>query len=116
MIVSLQRRLDDRSLDGTRERTFFSYSLQYLQTTSGRQIEVHDWMITSYEVEFGHEIGSGGLYVIYYSFYVFAHYPATRAAAKCLKGRGTRQMSLLKSLRLTVVSLQAQGYVRTTFL
>jgi hypothetical protein len=62
MIVSLQRRLDSRS-DGGRERQFFSHVLLYLATTSGLRIELQNWMVTSYEVEFGPKIGSGGLYV-----------------------------------------------------
>ena len=62
MIVSLQRRLDSRS-DGSRERRFFSHVLLYLTTSSGLRIELQNWMVTSYEVEFGPKIGSGGLYV-----------------------------------------------------
>ena len=62
MMVSLQRRLQTGS-DDNRERQFFAYTLRYLTTFSGRQVEMEDWMVTSYEVEFGHEIGSGGLYV-----------------------------------------------------
>jgi hypothetical protein len=60
MIVSLQRRLDLRS-DGDRELQFFSHVLRYLTTTSGIRVELQNWMITSYEVEFGPKIGSGGL-------------------------------------------------------
>ena len=62
MMVSLERRLQIGS-DGNRERQFFTHSLQYLTTASGCQVEMDEWMITSYEVEFGREIGSGGLYV-----------------------------------------------------
>ena len=62
MIVSLQRRLDGRS-DGGCERRFFSHVLLYLTTSSGLRIELQNWMVTSYEVEFGPKIGSGGLYV-----------------------------------------------------
>ena len=29
---------------------------------SGQQIQLEDWMITSFEVQFGPKIGSGGLY------------------------------------------------------
>ena len=65
MIVSLQRQLKTGS-DQDREQQFFAHTLQYLTTCSGRQIEMEDWMITSYEVEFGHEIGSGGLYAFFY--------------------------------------------------
>jgi len=59
MMVSLQRRLQTGS-DDNREQQFFAYTLRYLTTFSGRQVEMEDWMVTSYEVEFGHEIGSGG--------------------------------------------------------
>jgi hypothetical protein len=61
MMVSLQRRLDN-PLDGDRERQFFLHALQYLITTSGHQVVMENWMITSYEVKFGPRIGSGGLY------------------------------------------------------
>jgi hypothetical protein len=63
MMVSLQRRLDHPS-DGDRERQFFSHTLEYLTTTSGRQVKMENWMITPYEVEFGPLIGSGGLSVV----------------------------------------------------
>jgi hypothetical protein len=62
MMVSLQRRLDHIS-DGDHERQFFSHALRYLVTSSGRQVEMESWMITSYEVELGPRISSGGLYV-----------------------------------------------------
>ena len=66
MMVSIQRRLDHLS-DGDREQQFFLYALRYLTTASGRQVEMENWMITSYKVEFGRQIGSGGLYVLYSS-------------------------------------------------
>lgn len=62
MIVSLQRKLGQQSTVD-QERLFFSHSLTSLSTLSGRQIQAEDWMITSYEVDFIEEIGSGGLYV-----------------------------------------------------
>ena len=62
MMVSLEHRLREIS-DEDVERRFFAHTLQYLTTSSGHQVEMEDWMITSYEVEFGKEIGSGGLYV-----------------------------------------------------
>jgi len=61
--VSLQRRVDHLS-DADPERQFCSRALQYLTTISGRQVEIQNWLITSYEVEFGPQIGSGGLYVL----------------------------------------------------
>lgn len=60
-MVTLQRRLDHGS-DSDREQRFFSRTLQHLTTISGRHVEMKDWMVTSYKVEFGHKIGSGGLY------------------------------------------------------
>ena len=60
MMVSLQRRLDHLS-DGDQEREFFSHTLEYLSTTSGHEVQMENWMITPYEVEFGPQIGSGGL-------------------------------------------------------
>jgi hypothetical protein len=62
MMVSLQKRLETGS-DEDQERRFYAHALRYLTTASGRHVEMEDWMITSYEVEFGHEIGSGGLCV-----------------------------------------------------
>jgi hypothetical protein len=62
MMVSLEHHLRERS-DEDVERRFFPHTLQYLTTSSGHQIAMKDWMVTSYEVEFGQEIGSGGLYV-----------------------------------------------------
>ncbi|KIM73991.1 hypothetical protein PILCRDRAFT_715514, partial [Piloderma croceum F 1598] len=59
MMVSLKRRLDHLS-DGEREQQFFSHTLRYLTTVSGRQVKMESWMIMSYEVEFGPLIGSGG--------------------------------------------------------
>jgi hypothetical protein len=62
VMVSLEHRLRAGS-DEDVERRFFMHTLRYLTTSSGRQVEMEDWMVTSYEVEFGQEIGSGGLYV-----------------------------------------------------
>jgi len=62
IMVCLQRRLDDGS-DVEEEQQFFSHSLQYLTALTGFSVEVENWMITSYEVEFGYRIGFGGLYV-----------------------------------------------------
>jgi hypothetical protein len=63
MMVSIQRRLDNL-LDGDQERQFLSHTLRYLTTASGCQVEMESWMITSYEVEFGRWIGSGGLCIL----------------------------------------------------
>jgi hypothetical protein len=47
MMVSLQKRLRTET-DGPRKRQFFA---QYLTMSSGRQVELEDWTVTSYEVE-----------------------------------------------------------------
>ena len=70
MMVSLQRCLDKCS-GGNREREFFSHALQYLTTISGDHVKLENWMITSYEVELGPQIGSGGLYVFCTSLSAF---------------------------------------------
>ncbi|KZP05090.1 hypothetical protein FIBSPDRAFT_365385 [Athelia psychrophila] len=60
MMASLQKRLANRS-GSDRDRQFFSHCLHYLSMSSGAQVPLEDWMITSYEVDFGREIGAGGL-------------------------------------------------------
>jgi hypothetical protein len=62
MMASLQIRLQT-GFDGDRERQFYKHALTDLITSSGSQVEIEDWTITSDQVEFGQEIGSGGLYV-----------------------------------------------------
>lgn len=62
IMVTLQRRLRS-GFDGDRERHFFRYVLQSVTASFGCEVDVEDWMITSYEVEFGPRIGSGGLCV-----------------------------------------------------
>jgi hypothetical protein len=62
MVVSIQRKLDQRSTM-EQERLFFSQSLAHLSACSGSQEQPQDWMITEYEVDFMEEIGSGGLCV-----------------------------------------------------
>ena len=96
MMVSLQRRLQTGS-DDNRERQFFAYTLRYLTTFSGRQVEMEDWMVTSYEVEFGHEIGSGGLYV--YSFwYISCIHSLCIFSGRVFKGSWNRTKVALKVL------------------
>lgn len=61
IMVCLQRQLESRSIGG-RERQFFSHVVQYLSSFTGSQVNVENWMITPYEVDFGQRIGVGGLY------------------------------------------------------
>jgi hypothetical protein len=60
MMISLQKRLQTGS-DEDRERKFFAHTLKRLSISSGHQVEMEEWIVTLYEVEFGQEIGSGGL-------------------------------------------------------
>ena len=62
MIVSLKWLLNNTS-DRAREHQFLSHSIRFLTTSSGQHIELENWMVTSFEVEFGPKIGSGSLYV-----------------------------------------------------
>jgi len=62
VMVSLHKRLETGTVK-ERERRFFTHSLRHLKILSGCSVEAEEWTITSYEVEFGREIGSGGLYV-----------------------------------------------------
>ena len=61
-MVCLRRRLENRS-DDDREWQFFRYVLQMLISRNEFEVEIEDWMITSYDVEFGPRIGFGGLCV-----------------------------------------------------
>lgn len=91
MIVSLRRQLKTGS-DEDREQHFFAYTLQYLTTCRGRQIEMEDWMITSYEVEFGHEIGSGGLYAFFFLVEKCVAAEPALSVDGCSKAVGIRRM------------------------
>ena len=60
MMVSLTKIIEERS-GGDRELKFFSCCVGYLSAMSRRPIRRESWMITSFDIEFGSEIGSGGL-------------------------------------------------------
>ena len=102
-MVSLHRHLAQRSLDEP-ERRFFSTSLRYLSTSSGRQVQVESWMVTSYDVEFGPQIGVGGLWVAA----IHCHVPQYLlfwycwAVGKSIREPGRRLKWHSKSWRLTV--------------
>ena len=63
MIISLQKTLDHKLIFDKREEQFIKHSLNYLVSTSQQQARIDTWTITSFEVEFGEPIGSGGLSV-----------------------------------------------------
>jgi hypothetical protein len=62
IIVSLEWRIQMEAGEN-RERQFFTHALRYLTMCSRCRVGMEVWMITSYEVEFEHKIGPGGLYV-----------------------------------------------------
>lgn len=65
-MIALQRHVE-KGLGGDREQMFYRNALASLSTASKITVQLEDWMVTSYDVEFKHQIGSGGLYVIFYS-------------------------------------------------
>ncbi|KAJ6524675.1 kinase-like domain-containing protein [Mycena vulgaris] len=64
MMVCIQRRLHRGHIDHAEER-FYSHTLQYLTSSSGQQVKLEDWMISSFDVDFGPEIGVGGFGKVY---------------------------------------------------
>jgi hypothetical protein len=63
MMISLQQSLEKKLISDKREERFIKHSLNYLVSTSGQQVHIDSWTITSFDVEFGEQIGSGGLSV-----------------------------------------------------
>ncbi|KAJ6528312.1 kinase-like domain-containing protein, partial [Mycena vulgaris] len=63
LMACIQRRLGSE-LDQP-EQQFYSHTLQYLTSMSGRQLKLEDWMIVSFDVEYGPEIGAGGFGKVY---------------------------------------------------
>jgi hypothetical protein len=60
MMISLQKIIDERS-GGDRELKFYTNSLRCLTAMSRhRNVRRESWMITSFDIEFGPEIGCGG--------------------------------------------------------
>lgn len=61
LMVSFERYIEERS-GGDRVLEFFSRCIRYLSVMSGRPIQREpSWMITSFDIDFVREIGSGGL-------------------------------------------------------
>jgi hypothetical protein len=60
MMASLQRRLNVAP-NNSQEQSFYSHTLQYLTSMSSRQVQLEDWMIASFDVDYGPEVGVGGL-------------------------------------------------------
>ncbi|KAF7333378.1 Kinase-like protein [Mycena venus] len=65
MMVSLERRIDELRGGNMPEQKFYSHALQYLSSTSGQQIKLEDWMISTFDVDYGPEIGRGGFGTVF---------------------------------------------------
>ena len=63
MMTALKKFIRTRRF-GERERRFFSHTLKYLETVTEERVKLERWMVTSFEVEFGPQIGLGGLCVL----------------------------------------------------
>jgi hypothetical protein len=62
MVFFIQQMKTSSSTDAP-EYKFYSQSLRRLSIVSGQTLDVEDWMVTVYEVDYKEKIGSGGLYV-----------------------------------------------------
>ncbi|KAF7358833.1 Kinase-like protein [Mycena sanguinolenta] len=65
MMVSLERRLEQCGNERDPEHKFYAHTLQYLTTTSGQKVEMEDWMISRFDVEYGPQIGIGGFGTVF---------------------------------------------------
>ncbi|KZP31913.1 kinase-like protein [Athelia psychrophila] len=79
MMIAFQTRLQQQ-LDGDRERQFFSKSVAYLQTASGRPVKIQDWTVSSFDVQFMRSIASGGFGEV-----LLGKWQQTEVALKVLK-------------------------------
>ncbi|KAJ7191761.1 kinase-like domain-containing protein, partial [Mycena pura] len=64
MMASLQQRLN-ATPNNNQEQTFYSHTLQYLTSMSGQQVQLEDWMIAPFDVDYGREVGVGGFGKVY---------------------------------------------------
>ncbi|KAJ7347947.1 kinase-like domain-containing protein [Mycena albidolilacea] len=65
MMVSIQKQLNNSQNVDRAEQKFYTHTLEYLTSRSGKPVKVEDWMIASFEVEYGEEIGAGGFGTVY---------------------------------------------------
>ncbi|KAF7364573.1 Kinase-like protein [Mycena venus] len=66
MMVCIQKQLNKKNVDRA-EQEFYTHTLEYLTSRSGKRVKVEDWMIASFEVEYedSEEIGAGGFGKVY---------------------------------------------------
>ncbi|KAJ7192586.1 kinase-like domain-containing protein [Mycena pura] len=65
MMVSIQKQLNNNQNVDRAEQKFYTHTLEYLTSRSGKPVKVEDWMIASFDVEYGGEIGAGGFGTVY---------------------------------------------------
>ncbi|KAJ7912675.1 kinase-like domain-containing protein [Mycena leptocephala] len=64
MMVSIQKQLNNQNVD-REEQKFYTHTLEYLTSRSGKNVKVEEWMISAFEVDYGPEIGTGGFGTVY---------------------------------------------------
>ncbi|KAJ7208855.1 kinase-like domain-containing protein, partial [Mycena pura] len=69
MMVAMERRLESQPPVAWQaqipEQKFFARALEYLSSVTSKRVEVEDWMIPTFEVDYNEEIGSGGFGTVY---------------------------------------------------
>ncbi|KAF8170487.1 kinase-like domain-containing protein [Mycena galopus ATCC 62051] len=71
MMVSIERRIEH--MEGSQEsrsssrpdQKFYSHTLRYLSSTTGQQVELENWMISPFDVDYGPQISSGGFGTVF---------------------------------------------------
>jgi hypothetical protein len=63
IMVSIERRIEENQNRNSPEQNFYAHTLHYLASTSGGHVKLEDWVISPFDVDYGPEIGAGGLLV-----------------------------------------------------
>ncbi|KAK6988023.1 kinase-like protein [Favolaschia claudopus] len=58
------KQLNRQNIDGA-EQKFYTHTLAYLTSRSGKLVKVEEWMIAAFEVDYAEEIGAGGFGTVY---------------------------------------------------
>ncbi|KAJ7737305.1 kinase-like domain-containing protein [Mycena metata] len=82
MMVSIQKQLNNDNVDHA-EKTFYTHTLEYLTTRSGKTVKVEEWMVSPFDVDYNNEIGSGGFGTVYHGTW-----NRTEVAIKVLQNAG----------------------------
>lgn len=63
IMIFLRKGLDKKLISNKHEVHFIEHCYHYLASTCHEKNQIYSWTVTSFEVEFGELIGSGGLSV-----------------------------------------------------